>query len=122
MTALDISSVVIIQAVIAGTRVEPRFIVLYCFFLQCAVYALVIIVAVFGVCGCVHYEARSCVREMKRVTLISGWKEKVLQRKVKALPVIKIELSSDNFVEKSTPFVYIGFVMARIVDSLLLSK
>jgi len=122
MTVFVLSSVSIIKALTTGKLLEPSLIFMHCFLLQTVVYTGFVLVTVFGVCGCLHHEAGKIVLHMKRIPLFFGWKQKILRRTVKTLSVLKIQFGSFNFLEKRTPFVYVGFAVGKIVDSLLLSK
>ncbi|CAL8136606.1 unnamed protein product [Orchesella dallaii] len=122
MIFLVLGAVNVIKATAAGKFMDYDSIILNLYFVQAVCMSTVLIIAVFGVCGNLHYESCRELTRMKMAALNSGRKRRLMEKTMKGLPVLKIEFGATNFVEKKTPFVYIEFALARIVDNLLLSK
>ncbi|CAL8146481.1 unnamed protein product [Orchesella dallaii] len=95
-----------------------------CFYAAVVVQNVGCIIALFGGFGAVHELAGNCLRNMRNAAIYPrhGCRGKILKRVMKSLPVLKVEFSASNFVEKITPVVYLQFALIRIVDCLLLSK
>ncbi|CAL8136608.1 unnamed protein product [Orchesella dallaii] len=122
MIFLVLGAVNIVKATAVGRFLDYHSVTLNLYFVQNVFLTTIIIFAVFGVCGNVHFESCRELARMKRVVLGSGRNRKLMEKSLKGLPVLKIEFGATNFVEKRTPFVYVEFALARMVENLLLSK
>jgi len=93
---------------------------------QFVLYAIIFILIIFGNCGNVHQSSCETLTTMRRKLEYfdesSGVEKRRRMRVVKSLPVVKIKFGSTNFIEVTTPFVYLQFVLQRIVDCMLVSN
>jgi len=89
---------------------------------QYLLYATIFIMITFGSCGNVHQsscEILSTMRKKAEYFDKTGIEKRLVFRIIKSLPVLKIEFGITNFIEVTTPFMYLEFVLQRIVDCML---
>ncbi|CAL8145488.1 unnamed protein product [Orchesella dallaii] len=122
LTLEVVAAVKVIRSLSGGTFTSSSGIWVNGFLLQIVMYSVVAVVAIYGMAGRVNDVAQRCLRAMKNGALQSGKDRKSLIKIVNSLSVLKVEFASSNFVEKLTPYIFLEFTLARIIDCLLLSK
>ncbi|CAL8146487.1 unnamed protein product [Orchesella dallaii] len=124
ITFMVLNGVRLIASLATVSFTDRKLIGMNCFYASVVLQNVGITIALFGGFGAVHDLAGSCLRNMRNAAIYPrhSCRGKILKRVVKSLPVLKVEFSATNFVEKITPFVYLEFSLLRIVDCLLLSK
>ncbi|CAL8147339.1 unnamed protein product [Orchesella dallaii] len=122
LMVLVLWAVKFIQFLVIGKFGDPRFLSMNVLIVEIVLNCVVVIILLYGTCGDAHDASVKCLEEMKWYALHSGSRRKIILREMRALPVLKIEFGTSNFIGKTTPFVYLQFALIRIIDCLLLSK
>jgi len=80
----------------------------------------IVFVGVFGYAGKVYLTSETVLEELKRRG--KGMKAKKIPKMLRSLPTLKIGFGTGNFIDQTTPLVFLSANNARIVDLLLLKK
>jgi len=124
IAAVVISAVMVIPCIAEGNFADSQLVFINCVYVQWMLNAVISILGAYGGFGTVNDCASKGLGQMKRLTFQVENKRsfRMLNRMVRALPLMKIDFGGTNFIEKLTPFVYLDFAFRRVIDGLLLSK